>query len=214
MGFLTEISGPPVPADLSARWIFDRLEEWAEQSPNRLAFAIDRRDGVEEHRYADVLDHVNAIVIEFQQHGIERGDKVGILMENIPQWVFVLLGAMRMGAVTVPLATTLPENSLRLIARHAGCKTIVADEQNWEKAKALCDQINCKLASPFGRGPGEGTGSAGIWHPHPARQPAGCCTALSQGERDDTAIIVYTSGTTGNPKGVELTFDNLNHEIR
>src|SRR5216117_2691419 len=97
MGFLTEISGPPVPADLSARWIFDRLEEWAEQSPNRLAFAIDRRDGVEEHRYADVLDHVNAIVIEFQQHGIERGDKVGILMENIPQWVFVLLGAMRMG---------------------------------------------------------------------------------------------------------------------
>src|SRR5206468_12121062 len=223
MGFLTEISGPPVPADLSARWIFDRLEEWAEQSPNRLAFAIDRRDGVEEHRYADVLDHVNGIVIEFQQHGIERGDKVGILMENIPQWVFVLLGAMRMGAVTVPLATTLPVNSLRLIARHAGCKTIVADEQNWEKAKALCNQINCNLASPFGRGrpvsppadgPGEGTGSAGIWHPHPARQPAGCCTALSQGERDDTAIIVYTSGTTGNPKGVELTFDNLNHEIR
>src|SRR5206468_758453 len=151
MGFLTEISGPPVPADLSARWIFDRLEEWAEQSPNRLAFAIDRRDGVEEHRYADVLDHVNAIVLELQQHGIERGDKVGILMENIPQWVFVLLGAMRMGAVTVPHAT---------------------------------------------------------------RQPAGCCTALSQGERDDTAIIVYTSGTTGNPKGVELTFDNLNHEIR
>src|SRR5881296_2790461 len=214
MGFLTEISGPPVPAELPARWIFDRLEEWAEQSPNRLAFAIDRRDGVEEHRYADVLDHVNAIVIELQQLGIERGDKVGILMENIPQWVFVLLGAMRMGAVTVPLATTLPENSLRLIARHAGCKTIVADEQNWEKAKALCNQINCNLASPFGRGPGEGTGSAGIWHPHPARQPAGCCTALSQGERDDTAIIVYTSGTTGNPKGVELTFDNLNHEIR
>src|SRR5436309_15399427 len=168
MGFLTEISGPPVTADLPARWVFDRLEEWAARFPNQLAFAVDRRDGVEENRYADVLDHVNAIVMDFQHHGIQRGDKVGILMENIPQWVFVLLGAMRMGAVTVPLATTLPENSLRLIAQHAGCRMIVADEQNWEQAEALCNQINCNLASPFGRGPVEGTVSAGIWHPHAA----------------------------------------------
>jgi len=223
MGFLTEISGPQVTADLPARWIFDRLEEWAARFPNQLAFAVDRRDGVEEHRYADVLDHVNAVVIEFQQHGIDRGDKVGILMENIPQWVFVLLAAMKMGAVTVPLATTLPENSLRLIAQHAGCKMIVADEQNWEKADRLCRELKCTLGSPFGRGrvvsqtadgPGEGRGFARVRDPHPARQPAGCRAALSQGERDDTAIIVYTSGTTGNPKGVELTFDNLNHEIR
>ena len=208
MGFLTEISGPPVTADLPARWVFDRLEEWAARFPNQLAFAVDRRDGVEEHRYADVLDHVNAIVMDFQHHGIQRGDKVGILMENIPQWVFVLLGAMRMGAVTVPLATTLPENSLRLIAQHAGCRMIVADEQNWEKAERVCRELKCALASPPGRG--EGTGFAEIRDPHPAALYA----ALSQGESSDTTIIVYTSGTTGNPKGVELTFDNLNHEIR
>ena len=219
MGFLTEISGPPVTADLPVQWIFDRLEEWAARFPNQLAFAVDRRDGVEEHRYADVLDHVNAIVMDFQHHGIQRGDKVGILMENIPQWVFVLLGAMRMGAVTVPLATTLPENSLRLIAQHAGCRMIVADEQNWEKAERVCRELKCALASPPGRGrqvsqpadvPGEGTGFAEIRDPHPAALYA----ALSQGESSDTTIIVYTSGTTGNPKGVELTFDNLNHEIR
>src|SRR5438552_12919067 len=148
MGFLTEISGPPVTAELPARWIFDRLEEWAQQFPNQLAFAIDRRDGVEEHRYADVLDHVNAVEIEFQQHGIDRGDKVGILMENIPQWVFVLLGAMRLGAVTVPLATTLPENSIRLIAEHAACRVIFADDSNWEKAKAVSGILGCDVLSP------------------------------------------------------------------
>src|SRR2546427_1686942 len=206
--FLPKISGPPITADLPAGWILDRLEEWAQQFPNQLAFAIDRRDGAEEHRYVDVLDQVNAIVMDFQHHGIQRGDKVGILMENIPQWVFVLLGAMRMGAVTVPLATTLPENSLRLIAQHAGCRMIVADEQNWEKAERVCRELKCALASPPGRG--EGTGFAEILDPHPAALYA----ALSQGERSDTTIIVYTSGTTGNPKGVELTFDNLNHEIR
>src|SRR5438552_10607508 len=148
MGFLTEISGPPVTADLPARWIFDRLEEWAQQFPNQLAFAIDRRDGVEEHRYADVLDHVNAIVIDFQQHGIERGDKVGILMENIPQWVFVLLGAMRLGAITVPLATTLPENSIHLVAEHAGCRVILADEANWDKASAVAKDLGIEVLAP------------------------------------------------------------------
>ena len=86
MAFLTEISGPPVARDLPARWIFDRLEEWAERSPNQLAFAVDRRDRVEEYGYSDVLDHVNAMLIGFEQHGIHCGEKVGVLMENIPQY--------------------------------------------------------------------------------------------------------------------------------
>src|SRR5947199_4870497 len=204
MGFLTEISGPQVTADLPAQWIFDRLEEWAQQFPNQLAFAIDRRDGVEEHRYADVLDHVNAVEIEFQQHGIDRGDKVGILMENIPQWVFVLLAAMKMGAVTVPLATTLPENSLRLIAQHAGCRMIVADEQNWEKADRLCRELKCTLGSPFGSGravsqtadgPGEGTGFAKVRGP-----PPGVSAGLPPGGGGGTACIVAHSGPAGTPQ--------------
>ena len=205
MAFLTEISGPPVARDLPARWIFDRLEEWAERSPNQLAFAVDRRDRVEEYGYSDVLDHVNAMLIGFEQHGIHCGEKVGVLMENIPQWVFVLLGAMKIGAVTVPLATTLPENSLRLIAQHAGCKMIVADEQNWEKAEAVANTLGCALNSP-----------AQLNDPFLDRHDTGACRrhpSLDE-EGSHTAIIVYTSGTTGNPKGVELTFDNLNHEIR
>jgi acyl-coenzyme A synthetase/AMP-(fatty) acid ligase len=47
------------------------------------------------------------------------GDCTGILMENIPQWVFVLLGAMRSGVITVPLPTALPEPALRNIIQHA-----------------------------------------------------------------------------------------------
>src|SRR5438128_7674802 len=208
MGFLSEVSGPPITDVLPAHWIFDRLEDWAKRSPNQFAFAADHQDRVDEYRYAEVLSHANGIAAELVRLGVKRGDRVGILMENIPQWVFVLLGAMRMGAVTVPLATTLPENSLRLIAQHAGCRMIVADEQNWEKAERVCRELKCALASPPGRG--EGTGFAEIRDSHPAALYA----ALSQGESSDTTIIVYTSGTTGNPKGVELTFDNLNHEIR
>src|SRR5688572_2937015 len=131
---LTEVSGSPVTVTPPPHWIFDRIEAWAKSSPTQFAFAVDHQDKVQEYRYADVLAQSDSISAELVARGIKHGDHVGILMENIPQWVFVLLGAMRIGAVTVPLATTLPESSIVLIAEHAGCKVIFADDSNWEKA--------------------------------------------------------------------------------
>src|SRR5437899_11695980 len=146
MGFLTEVSGPPVSDVLPSHWIFDRLEEWAKRSPNQFAFAVDQQDRVEEYRYAQVLDQANAISAALIQQGIECGDRVGILMENIPQWVFVLLGTMRIGAVTVPLATTLPESTVHRFAEHAGCRILFADEPNLEKATAVARALGCEIS--------------------------------------------------------------------
>ena len=193
MAYLTEVSGPPITDTLPAHWIFDRIEDWAKRTPNQLAFAADHENRVEEYRYGEVLGHVNAIAAGLEARGIQRGDRVGILMENIPQWVFVLLGAMRIGAITVPLPTTLPENSIRLLVEHAGCKLIVGDEQNWEKAKGVGKADACLVSALRGK------------------QERDIPFSNSASE---TAIIIYTSGTTGNPKGVELTYDNLNNEIR
>src|SRR5262245_65475258 len=114
-------------------------------------------------------------------------------MENVPQWVFALLGAMRIGAVTVPLATALPENSIQLIAEHAGCKVIVADETNWEKASHVAGAVRCAVI-----------------------KATGCPMDKTSTARDhaikgsDTALVIYTSWTTGNPTGVALTCDNVN----
>src|SRR5207249_1272073 len=130
----------------------------------------------------------------------QRGDRVGILMENIPQWVFVFLGAMRIGAITVPLPTTLPENSIRLLVEHARCRLIVSDEQNRDKARGVGNADGCLVGELLDQ-----------HHPGATRHPS---SAEEGNNRHDTAIIIYTSGTTGNPKGVELTYDNLNNEIR
>src|ERR1043165_3258740 len=98
MHFLTEISGPPLGDPLPGSWIFDRIEQWANRFPDRFAFALDDQNTVTEFRYIDVLDESNAIAAGLVAKGVQVGDRVGILMENTPQWVFVLLGAMRMGA--------------------------------------------------------------------------------------------------------------------
>jgi long-chain acyl-CoA synthetase len=196
---LTETSGPDIQKALPPRWLFDRIEEWAQRSPVRTAFVIDHQSNVEEYSYKDVLDRAGEIAATLAENGVQRGDHVGILMENVPPWVFTLLAAMGIGAVTVPLATTLPESSIQLIAKHAGCKVIVADDANWEKASTVAAAVGCALTKPSGLSSSR------------AEQTVAPFAANRQGS--DTAIIIYTSGTTGDPKGVELTVDNLNYEI-
>jgi long-chain acyl-CoA synthetase len=202
MAFLTEVCGPPITDTLPVQWIFDRIEEWAKRTPNQLAFAADHETRVEEYRFAEVIEQANAMAAGLQQCGIQPGDRVGILMENIPQWVFVMLGAMRIGMVTVPLPTTLSESSLRSLVQHAGCKLIVADKQNWEKARQVGEATGCTIVDQSELGHFD----PGHFDPH--------LTPHVKLSGDRSAIIIYTSGTTGNPKGVELTYDNLNNEIR
>src|SRR5262249_57967661 len=135
---------------------------------------IDQKDKVEEYRYADVLDRADDFASALVSEGIQRGDHVGILMENVPQWVFALLGAMRIGAVTVPLATALPENSIQLIAGHAGCKLLFADETNLEKASHVAASLGAALLCPSAVGAG-GDRPGGPQTPPP-----------------DTALLIFT----------------------
>lgn len=210
MPFLTSTTGPPVTGALPPLWIFEQIDAWAKRTPERFAFVLDHQDRLEHYRYSDVLDQAAAMAAHLTQQGIHRGDRIGILMENTPQWVFVLLGAMQIGAITVPLATTLPEDAIERILTHAGCRMIFADEGNWMKgsnvakaAGAVCDRAL--------------SGSPNIAGGHLSRlratAPAEGGSPLEEPHPGDTAILIYTSGTTGNPKGVELSFDNINHEI-
>src|SRR5215813_4490191 len=143
MQFLIEASGPPVTDAPSPHWLFEQLRDWVNRSPARVAFVVDHESQPEEYTYSDVLKSADAIAAELTHRSIGRGDRVGILMENVPQWVFALLGSMRIGAVTVPLPTTLPENSIRLIAEHAGCRLIFADDANWDKAVCVGGILKC-----------------------------------------------------------------------
>ena len=191
----TEISGPPTDPKVNSRWIFDRLEDWTRQGPHRSAFALDHSDRIEEYTYADVLRFTNRIAAGLEARGVRRGDRVGILMENVPHWVFALLGVLRIGGVVVPLATALPESSLKRLFVHSNCRLVFSDAQNLEKARCIASDVIELPADKILSGENE---------PSSFQQP----------RDDETALIIYTSGTTGDPKGVEITALNLAHEIR
>src|SRR5262245_38603773 len=145
MSLMAEVSGPPLTQTSSERWIFDKLEEWARVAPEQRAFIVDHADRIEEYRYADVFRLMKSIAAALDKIGIRRRDRVGILMENIPQWVFALLGTMRVGAIATPLATALPENALLRILEHSGCRLIFADGPNAEKACNAAALLNIQV---------------------------------------------------------------------
>ena len=120
-------------------------------------------------------------------------------MENIPEWVFVLLGAMRFGAVTVPFPTTLPEPHLVRIAQHAGCRVLFTDKENHAKAAQVVAEVNAELVDIE----------------EPRRQAPDSKAAIQKTiDGEATVLLIYTSGTTGDPKGVQLSMLNLIYEIR
>ncbi len=207
--FLTEVQGPPITEIPSGRWIFDRIEEWATRSPGRFAFAVDHQQTVEEYGYADVLKQAEAIALGLAARNIQPGDRIGILMENIPQWVFVFLGAMRLGAITVPLATTLPEAAMRRIVEHAGCSMLFADAPNLEKGLGVAASAGCPVVAFGGSDP-----RAIPWDELQVRNSKSEIRDSFNPTGDETALLIYTSGTTGDPKGVQLTIHNLIYEIR
>ncbi len=205
MNMRTEVSGAP-SRELPDLWFLERLDEWARSDPGRFAFAVDHPDRTEEYTYRDVVDRSIHVATALAASGIEPGDRVGILMDNCPQWVFVGLGVIRQGAVGVPLSTLLPADSIRRLVDHAGCRMVFTDASNVETATAALDggagvEIVANTAP-------DATTS---WESFLARGDG--CAWSPPDSPDPRALLVYTSGTTGDPKAVEIFSRSMSYDI-
>ncbi len=152
--------------------------------------------------------------------GIEKGDRVAILSENRPQWVVADMATMMIGAVNVPLYPSLPPNQIAYIIQNSECKAVITStmlqlnkirkiraEVPTVKAVISINELDApddtvtefetakKLGETFN-------------HEHPN------AFANLELTEHDLATLVYTSGTTGNPKGVMLTHRNLCENIK
>ncbi|MGQ9805978.1 MAG: AMP-dependent synthetase/ligase [Chlorobiales bacterium] len=152
--------------------------------------------------------------------GIEKGDRVAILSENRPQWVVVDMATMMIGAVNVPLYPSLPPNQIAYIIQNSECKAVVVSTllqlNKIRKIRAEVPTIKSVVSINELDTPDdtviefEAAKKSGekFNHEHPN---AFANIELSE---HDLATLVYTSGTTGNPKGVMLTHRNLCENIK
>src|SRR6185312_7901661 len=134
--------------------------------------------------------------------GIGKGDRVAMLLGNGIAFPVVLFATLRLGAIAVPLSTREQTQGLAYMLHHAGAKLLVYDAE-------LAERLPPPEATPDlgGRVAVAAQASSGDL-PLLAR-PSGA--AATKVEEEDTAIILYTSGTTGRPKGAMLTHLGICH---
>ena len=167
--------------------------------------------------WAEVAEHVRWVALGLRSLGIEPGDTVAIHSENCPQWVFVDLGAQSIGAVAVGIYPTSPTSEVEYLLGHSESRLLVAeDEEQLDKAVEVWEHLD-NLAHIVVVDP---RGVRILDDPRVltfdelldrgrAEDPGDHERLVVQISSTDPAIIVYTSGTTGPPKGAMISHRNL-----
>lgn len=136
--------------------------------------------------------------------GVRKGGRVAILLSNGPEFVVVLLASLRMGAIAVPINVREQTPELAHILRDCGAVALIHDADIEGKLPAPTEIPDLRLRFSVG-------GAAAGSQPYASLiQPGARRDAIAVGE-EDTAVILYTSGTTGQPKGAMLTHLNIIH---
>ncbi len=169
------------------------------QTPQRPALTF---EGVT-WSFAQMQDRIDRVATVLRSNGVCRGDRIAFLGVNQPTFFVLLFAAARLGAIFVPLNFRLTGPELDYIINDAGVHTLVVDAGHRPIIDAIRPALPCRLwLSPD-------TGADG-WQQ--IETLASAASPLPTGEAthgDDVAVIMYTSGTTGRPKGTMLSHGNL-----
>ncbi|HWL12510.1 MAG TPA: long-chain-fatty-acid--CoA ligase [Ureibacillus sp.] len=145
--------------------------------------------------------------------GVEKGDRVLICMPNCPEVIFSYQGVLGVGAIIVPVMYLLHENEINFILRNSEAKVIITSSILLKKMMNATSNLKNQPKIICIDEPNEADIQQGFdvieWHPALANMPIYENATSLDLKEDDVAVILYTSGTTGVPKGVMLTHKNL-----
>ncbi|HLM51903.1 MAG TPA: long-chain fatty acid--CoA ligase [Solirubrobacteraceae bacterium] len=171
------------------------LTDTAARRPDRPAIKLD--DTVLTYQ---ALDGAAArVAAMLRERGLEPGDRVGVMLPNVPYFPIVYYGVLRAGGVVVPMNVLLKAREVGFYLSDPGARILFAWGAFGEAAQTGADEAG---AQHIPVEPGEFDQLLGGFEPE---------FEVAERSGDDTAVILYTSGTTGKPKGAELTHDNLRH---
>jgi long-chain acyl-CoA synthetase len=193
---------------------YDRFVECAQRRPNNVALELQRHDQIESCTYAELHRWAESVGRWITEKGFARGSRLAILADNHPRWVAAYLGIIASGCAVVPLDTALHDDQVTKLLKDSGAAAVFCDVKHAPVAHPAAtelklgmilmdpDRIDGKniqenwladLPAIFQAGPGQ-------FKPVAA-------------QNDDLASLLYTSGTTADPKGVMLTHANFLGEV-
>jgi long-chain acyl-CoA synthetase len=191
---------------------YENFRACAERWPQRVALEIQRRERLESYTYAETRHMAESIGRWLTEHGAPRGARIAILADNHPRWTAAYLGIIAAGCAAVPLDTAFRADQVATLLKDSGSSILFCDRKHLAVTQKAIDSAGVNvvlldgssvdraqtatldLDTMFAAGPGHFV-------------PVNCA-------EDDLAALLYTSGTTADPKGVMLTHSNLMGEVR
>ena len=169
------------------------------QPTRKPALIHERLDGaIERYTFGDLAQLSNRFANALRSDGIARGDRVAIVLPQVPATVIAHLAVYKLGGVAVPMSTLFGPDALEMRLRDSGTKLIVTDQATLPRIEEIADRLPSLLRFVLT------SGTAGE---RPSRTVA---QMLADGsselkaaptKSEDPALLIYTSGTTGGPKG-------------
>jgi len=193
---------------------YDRFLECEERWPNNVALELQRNDQIESCTYADLRRMAESVGRWIGENQFARGSRLAIAADNHPRWVATYLGIIASGCTVVPLDTALHADQLAKLLQDSGSSVLFCDAKHAAIAREAVADVKAglvlmdpecmanqatderwrgNLPAIFEAGPGN-------FQPAPS-------------QAEDIASLLYTSGTTADPKGVMLTHANFLGEV-
>lgn len=172
-----------------------RLEDTAAAMPGRIAL----QQGPRRIDYRTLRGDALALAAHLRSRGVRPGDRVGLVLSNSIEAAIAWYGCWRAGAVVVPLNVQARERDLTVWLQHAGVRLLVHAPEHVDAAQAAILSGVPTLVAERDAGPA-------VMPAHTVADPE---AELPMPDPDALAAILYTSGTTGSPKGVALSHRNL-----
>jgi long-chain acyl-CoA synthetase len=169
------------------------LTESARRSPESPAIRL----GEVELSYDELDERSARLATLLREKRVEPGDRVGVMLPNVPDFPVAYYGVLRAGAIVVPMNVLLKRREIAFYLEDSGAKLLLAWHGFAEEARGGAADAGAETIEV------EPSAFASLLAEH---EPT---PGLADTAEDDTAVILYTSGTTGKPKGAELTHHNL-----
>ncbi len=198
-----------VPADTLA---LQRLYHWEAASPDRVVFTQPLGGGqVRDYSWREVMDQSRRMAAHLQSLGLQPGDKVALLSKNTAHWLMSDFAIWLGGFVSVPLYPTLAAGTIRQILLHSEARVLfVGKLDGWAGMKpGVPADLKC-ISLPLA--PVDAAQSYPTWDAIVATTAPLAGQPLR--DADELSTIMYTSGTTGTPKGVMHSFGTFAWGIR
>ena len=196
---------------------YDQFVEAQQRGPQNIALEIQRKDQVESYTFAETRKMAESVGRWMSEKKLPSGARVAILADNHPRWVATYLGVIASGYTAVPLDTAFHADQVIKLLKDSGASLLVTDAKHLTIAQQAVAGMNIELilADPKSlegakKDPGQPRWIADLESIFAAGP--GTFRAV-EAPADNVAALLYTSGTTADPKGVQLTHANLLGEV-